>query len=77
MATDGELVLLALAAIGKVFWRTESSSKRWVRRAGTPSTTSIIHFHSLPCGGKVFPHQQMRQFVRHHFIDKRLLIFQQ
>jgi hypothetical protein len=26
---------------------------------------------------KVFPHQQVRQLVRHHFIDKRLLVFQQ
>ena len=78
MAADGKLVLLALAAVGEGIAAYRFQLE--LMGATGRNAEHRLH-HPLPLfavrrdAAKVLPHQQMRQLVRHHFFDKRLLIF--
>ncbi len=77
MATNGELMLLALAAVGGRYYGVpipvQLMSTAPERRAPPPSSISTL-CHAEPRGRSVL-YQKVCQFVRYHLLNKRLLIF--
>ena len=80
MATDGELMLLTATAVGEGVLADRIEFKTVSATRG--NAKDVLH-HPFPLftvrrdAAKVLPDQQVRQLMRHHFIDKLLLIFQQ
>lgn len=80
MATDGELVLLTATAIGEGVLADRSEFKAVGATRGNAKDALHHPFPLFPVrrdAAEMLPDQQVRQLMRHHFIDKLPLIFQQ